>query len=407
MAKALTKSQIAATLAEKVGITKKQAALFLDKLSQLAYKQAKNSFTLPGLSSFWTGCLSSITLARIIHPGTTMSRNRILAFVLLLVAGTFEQATARAPAFQIINRAVHLEGVGPDNPVIYDNDWWSDIFDPAYLFARTSLGTMRLEGLIVSRDMWDWQKGYLYTIEQGLEDARRIIDRARASGLRNIPDAVRGADRVLQRPASGQIHETVPQASPGTQLIIQAARRATPQKPLLIICGGPLTTVANALLLDRCITNRVVVFNLTVNGGYNGKDAWSVYVVCKLARYVDWGGGAFWDRNSVFRPGDFDSLPDNPLTIHLKQLLRSDLGQINQLGDGAPLVWLYRHSCWQRAEPRRAVYVQGTYPFVGFDPVSNPQQADLLVIPKEATDLQACREEFLGVLRDPGLFPRN
>jgi len=49
MAKALTKSQIAATLAEKVGITKKQAALFLDELAQLAYKQAKNSFTLPGL----------------------------------------------------------------------------------------------------------------------------------------------------------------------------------------------------------------------------------------------------------------------------------------------------------------------------------------------------------------------
>ncbi|MGA4645357.1 HU family DNA-binding protein [Limisphaera sp. 4302-co] len=49
MAKALTKSQIAATLADKVGITKKQATQFLDELAQLAYKQAKNSFTLPGL----------------------------------------------------------------------------------------------------------------------------------------------------------------------------------------------------------------------------------------------------------------------------------------------------------------------------------------------------------------------
>ena len=49
MAKALTKSQIAATLAEKVGITKKQSAQFLDELSQLAYKNAKNTFTLSGL----------------------------------------------------------------------------------------------------------------------------------------------------------------------------------------------------------------------------------------------------------------------------------------------------------------------------------------------------------------------
>lgn len=49
MAKALSKSQTAATLAEKVGITKKQSVQFLDDLAALAYKQAKNSFTLPGL----------------------------------------------------------------------------------------------------------------------------------------------------------------------------------------------------------------------------------------------------------------------------------------------------------------------------------------------------------------------
>ncbi|MCU0772294.1 MAG: HU family DNA-binding protein [Verrucomicrobia bacterium] len=49
MAKALSKSQIAATLAEKVEITKKQSVQFLDELAALAYKQAKNSFTVPGL----------------------------------------------------------------------------------------------------------------------------------------------------------------------------------------------------------------------------------------------------------------------------------------------------------------------------------------------------------------------
>ena len=49
MAKALSKSQIAATLAENVGITKKQSVQFLDELAALAYKQAKNSFTVPGL----------------------------------------------------------------------------------------------------------------------------------------------------------------------------------------------------------------------------------------------------------------------------------------------------------------------------------------------------------------------
>jgi DNA-binding protein HU-beta len=49
MAKALSKSQIAAALADKVGLTKKQAVETLDTLAELAYKNAKNSFTLPGL----------------------------------------------------------------------------------------------------------------------------------------------------------------------------------------------------------------------------------------------------------------------------------------------------------------------------------------------------------------------
>lgn len=49
MAKALTKSQLAAELAEKSGITKKAAAEILDLLASLAYKNAKNTFTLPGI----------------------------------------------------------------------------------------------------------------------------------------------------------------------------------------------------------------------------------------------------------------------------------------------------------------------------------------------------------------------
>ena len=49
MAKALTKSQLAAEIATKVEISKKQANLALETISALAYKHAKNTFTLPGL----------------------------------------------------------------------------------------------------------------------------------------------------------------------------------------------------------------------------------------------------------------------------------------------------------------------------------------------------------------------
>ena len=49
MATALSKSQIAASLAETVGLTKKQAVQTMEALVALAYKNAKNSFTIPGL----------------------------------------------------------------------------------------------------------------------------------------------------------------------------------------------------------------------------------------------------------------------------------------------------------------------------------------------------------------------
>lgn len=49
MAKAMTKSQIVAAVAEATEISKKQAGVALEALADLAYKNAKNGFTIPGL----------------------------------------------------------------------------------------------------------------------------------------------------------------------------------------------------------------------------------------------------------------------------------------------------------------------------------------------------------------------
>jgi DNA-binding protein HU-beta len=49
MAKPLTKSKLVAALAEKVEVPKKTAAAFLEALANLAYKEAKNGFTIPGV----------------------------------------------------------------------------------------------------------------------------------------------------------------------------------------------------------------------------------------------------------------------------------------------------------------------------------------------------------------------
>ena len=45
----MTKSQIVKHLSDKTGVARKVAAQFLEELMKLAYKEAKNTFTLPGL----------------------------------------------------------------------------------------------------------------------------------------------------------------------------------------------------------------------------------------------------------------------------------------------------------------------------------------------------------------------
>jgi DNA-binding protein HU-beta len=49
MAKAMTKSQILKTLAEKTDLSKKQVVAVMEELAGLAYKEARNGFTVPGL----------------------------------------------------------------------------------------------------------------------------------------------------------------------------------------------------------------------------------------------------------------------------------------------------------------------------------------------------------------------
>ena len=49
MPKSMTKSKIAEYLAGRLDVPRKTAMAFLDELAQLAYREAKNTFPLPGL----------------------------------------------------------------------------------------------------------------------------------------------------------------------------------------------------------------------------------------------------------------------------------------------------------------------------------------------------------------------
>jgi DNA-binding protein HU-beta len=51
--KRMTKSEILAHLADKVGITKKQVDALLEAQAQLAYSQSKNGFVIQGLGKIY------------------------------------------------------------------------------------------------------------------------------------------------------------------------------------------------------------------------------------------------------------------------------------------------------------------------------------------------------------------
>ncbi len=55
MAKMMTKAKVIDHLAKNAGVTKKVVTSILDDFTSLAYKQAKNSFTIPGIGKLVVG----------------------------------------------------------------------------------------------------------------------------------------------------------------------------------------------------------------------------------------------------------------------------------------------------------------------------------------------------------------
>jgi len=88
MEKALTKSQVAAEIATKNNITEKAAVEILESIVQLAYENAKDTFTLPGLGKLVlvdrkarigrnpaTGASIQIPAKRVAKAGTPLPGN--------------------------------------------------------------------------------------------------------------------------------------------------------------------------------------------------------------------------------------------------------------------------------------------------------------------------------------------
>ena len=201
------------------------------------------------------------------------------------------------------------------NPVIIDNDGWSDNWLGEYAVLLANNGGPPLVGIIASDTVY-WPDGNANATGWG-----KLVAAARASGLKNVPDVTLSSSEPLDRPADGRIESTMPDRSAGARLIVDLSRQLSqPSRPLVVLGCAPLTNLANAYLLDPGVVDRVVVVaalgeyaapTATMNGPNGDLDPWADWIVAQRYRYVQ--VSAYYDQLGDVMPDDLSRLPDNPL----------------------------------------------------------------------------------------------
>jgi inosine-uridine nucleoside N-ribohydrolase len=113
-----------------------------------------------------------------------------------------------------------------------------------------------------------------------------------------------GTQRRLARPPSHRIEDTAPLDLPASRFIVEHAREAHAERPLIIVTGGQLTTVANAYLLDPSIADKVVVsgvFGVRQQDYNAGLDSWAWKIVLSRFRVLAIPIGPPSHRGTVYQ----------------------------------------------------------------------------------------------------------
>jgi hypothetical protein len=242
------------------------------------------------------------------------------------------------------------------NPVLYDNDEAVDMYTDEYLLAQASLGQIQLKGMTTSSPVEPYDVHVtVANYERCVSDREQLVTNAQASGFVNIPGRARGPMGNLQKPESGRIEDTHPIGAAGSWLIVEQARKATLEKPLVVIAGGPLTAEADAYLLDPAIADKVIVawlggevvhpwmgsFSRISMCDYNGwGDAWAAYIVLQKLRLVEF---PLNEAPPQVPKKQLLDLPVSPLRDYMYKKhhpTNSDPRDID--GDGAPAIAMMR-----------------------------------------------------------------
>ena len=178
-------------------------------------------------------------------------------------------------------------------PVIFDNDDPRDCYSDEFMMAAASLGEIDCKGIITTSSHDPYNS---HVPEKEMDDFHpeklRNRDLAAQSGLKRLPEFFCGVKGNLEQPASGKPEDTRPIDTPGSRRIMEVARGCTPEKPLVILVGGPVSTVVDAWLLDKSIADKMIVAfhefsdDYAINGYNSWADGWASVTAFQKLRMV-------------------------------------------------------------------------------------------------------------------------
>jgi hypothetical protein len=290
------------------------------------------------------------------------------------------------------------------NPIVLVNDSEADNWQGEYAVLLANSGAPKLAGIIVGTSP------NASVIDDNVTAWRNLVEAARASGLRNIPDPIASIGDPLVRPSSGDIDATQANHSEGANRIIEAANDfSLPYRPLVVVTGGRLTDVADAYLIDPSVAKRVVVVSslggLTSTGGTMGSpngemDPWADTIVTARFRYVQ--VSAFYDQLTDVPAARVSELPANAFGkwIAAKQ---AGIWNLPQAADQVALAALCVPSFALDVQAVSPVGPTGTGATAGPALKDNPGAPAWLV---RQSDGAAATARFWQLLLDPATFAR-
>mgnify|MGYP006288523169 CR=1 FL=1 len=193
--------------------------------------------------------------------------------------------------------------VDSSNPFVQLNDQSTDNYMGELALAMADSDTVDLRGFLLGypREVWKNETKYERHREEYVTNHEKTYRMAVESGMENLPSPEFGVFDHHEKPSSGRVEDTDAIGSAGTDLIVEEARNASPENPLVVAVGGDVCTVADAYLTDPSIADSLVVYwheqvaDINEQSGYNVQNSgWSAYVaLTRLATVLDHSRGGY------------------------------------------------------------------------------------------------------------------